>query len=149
MFIIAIESLACKTRQSDQIKGIKLPFENYPKNEARISLYADDITLFVTDERDIQEVIRILDDFALFSGLKLNERKTEAIWIGSQKKSKRKLFDLNWKLYPNNNVKSLGVHFSSQKSINDISQNWEVKVKKINKKMSSLEGKKFVYNMGK
>ena len=51
-----------------------------------------------------------LNDFSRVSGLKLNETKTEAMWIGSSKTSKEKVCNLKCKLYPNNIVKSLGTH---------------------------------------
>jgi len=132
LFILSIETLACKIRQSKNINGIKLPLQNYEKNEVRIAMYADDITVFLSDEKGIDYVLEILYQFSRVSGLKLNSTKTEAMWIGSQKKCQRKTQDLNWKLYPNNSVKSLGVHFSSNKPANTLSENWEAKVKKIN-----------------
>ena len=49
-FILSIEILACKIRQSKNIEDIKLPLSEYCKNEVRVSLYADDITIFVKDE---------------------------------------------------------------------------------------------------
>ena len=73
--------IACKIRQNKDVKGIKLPLHNYPKNEAKISLYADDITIFVNDEREVKETVNILNSFYEFSGLKLNTTKTEAMWV--------------------------------------------------------------------
>ena len=72
-------------------------------------MYADYITVFLTDVNDIKCVLDILRKFSKVSGLKLNSTKTEAMWIGSNKKCKRKPVDLRWKLYPCNNVKALGV----------------------------------------
>lgn len=95
-----------------------------------MSLYADDITIFVKNETHVLHVLKILNEFSRVSGLKLNETKTEAMWIGSSKTSQDKVCNLKCKLYPNNIVKSLGINFSSTRSINDIPQNWESKVQK-------------------
>ena len=54
------------------------------------------------------------------------------MWIGSNKKCKRKPVDLRWKLSPCNNVKALGVNFSSTIPLNKVHQNWDMKVNKIN-----------------
>ena len=132
LFVISIEILACKIRQCKEISGIKLPLQDYVKNEVKISMYADDITVFLTDVNDIKCVLDILRKFSKVSGLKLNSIKTEAMWIGSNKKCKRKPVDLRWKLYTCNNVKALGVNFSSTTPLNEVHQNWDSKVDKIN-----------------
>ena len=137
LFVISIEMLACKIRQCKEISDIKLPLQDYVKNEVKISMYADDITVFLTDVNDIKCVLDILHKFSKVSGLKLNSTKTEAMWIGKKcklewKKCKRKPVDLRWKLYPCNNVKALGVNFSSTTPLNEVHQNWESKVDKIN-----------------
>ena len=132
LFVISIEILACKIRQCKEISGIKLPLQDYVKNEVKISMYADDITVFLTDVNDIKCVLDILRKFSKVSGLKLNSTKTKAMWIGSNKKCKRRPVDLRWKLYPCNNVKALGVNFSSTTPLNEVHQNWDSKVDKIN-----------------
>ena len=132
LFVISIEILACKIRQCKEISGIKLPLQDYVKNEVKISMYADDITVFLTDVNDIKCVLDILRKFSKVSGLKLNSTKTEAMWIGSNKKCNRKPVDLRWKLYPCNNVKALGVNFSTTTPLNEVHQNWDSKVDKIN-----------------
>ena len=47
IFVLAVELLACKIRQSNQIQGIALPLNNYDRHEVRISTFADDTTIFV------------------------------------------------------------------------------------------------------
>jgi hypothetical protein len=131
LFILSIEVLACKIRQDKDIQGIKLPYQDYFKNEVRISMYADDITVFVTNEEHVNRVVQILREFTTVSGLKLNSEKTEVMWIGSNKFSQKRILDLKWKLYPQNYVKSLGVYFSSTKAANKLPENWESKVLKI------------------
>ena len=84
LFVISIEILACKIRQSKEISDIKLPLQDYVKNEVKISMYADDITVLLTHVKDI--VLDTLRKFSRVSGLKLNSTKTEAMWIGSYKK---------------------------------------------------------------
>ena len=54
LFVISIETLACTIRQSKEIRGIKLPLKDYEKNEVKISMYADDIYVFVRGLKDIK-----------------------------------------------------------------------------------------------
>lgn len=52
-------------------------------NEYRISLYADDILLFLTNpEKSIPTLISIINAFGLFSGYKINYNKSEALPLG-------------------------------------------------------------------
>ena len=45
-------------------------------------MYADDTTLLSHDEDDVHNALQQVEKFALFSGLKLNRLKTEAMMIG-------------------------------------------------------------------
>ncbi len=141
LFIIAMESLACKLRQSKKIKGIRLPNEKYEHCRACVSLFADDITIFTKDKNDIQEVLLILKEFELFSGLRLNVHKTEALWIGSNKANQAKPFGLNWKCGQNELIKSLGVYFSNKKPLSEIEENWIGKIELINKMINSWKNR--------
>ena len=78
IFILCVEILACKIRQSENIKGIPMPCDT-GQCEVKILQYADDSTILVNDEKSILEVFHIIDKFTVFSGLVLNRNKTEAI----------------------------------------------------------------------
>ena len=84
LFILSAELLAQKIRQSSKSKGIKLP----NNVEVKLSQFADYTTLMCKDTESLKENITILNKFAEISGLKLNRKKTKAIWIGWQKKNK-------------------------------------------------------------
>ena len=52
--------------------------------EVKLSQYADDTTLILDGSQDsLSAALNELDDFGEVSGLKLNCKKTEALWIGS------------------------------------------------------------------
>ena len=72
-------------------------------NDIKLSQYADDTTLILDG----------LDTFSCVSGLRLNSKKTEALWIGSSADRDFKLCpnkDFKW---PKKKVKALGVWFST------------------------------------
>ena len=50
---------------------------------------------FCKDIESLKENILIINKFTEISGLKLNKKKTKAIWIGSQKKNKTKPLAIN------------------------------------------------------
>ena len=104
--------MSCKIRQSDNIRGIELPLDDYELNVVKITQFADDTTIFVKDEESIENVINVLDNFAEISGLHLNKSKTDAVWIGSRKSCKIRKGNINWKFEPDNSVKILGVTLS-------------------------------------
>ena len=147
-FILACEILACKIRQCKSIKGIKLPADIYGRNEIKLLQYADDSTIFVSDENSIIKCLHIITLFSRFSGLTLNKNKTEAIWLGCWKNRKKEIANLKWKTFPDNNIKILGIQFKNDCSIVDISQNWESKITKCERIIKSWLGRNLTI-MGK
>ena len=92
-FVLAVELLAIKIRQCENIKGLNYwKARNGPlESIIKIALYADDLTLFLKDEHDMQkdehdmqQALEILAEFSTFSGLEINRMKSEAMWLGSK-----------------------------------------------------------------
>ena len=77
LFILCVEILSCAIRQNEQIKGIEI--DGYAVN---IVQYADDTTLVLADLESAKEAFGVIEDFASFSGLQINQSKTNAIWLG-------------------------------------------------------------------
>ena len=79
LFILPAEVMAKAIRNNTNIKGISVN-----NQEVKISQYADDTTLILDRSlKSLSYSLDLLDDFGKVSGLKLNDRKTEALWIGS------------------------------------------------------------------
>ena len=70
-----------KIRQALGCRGIELP----QPVEAKISQFADETTLICRDADALKENMKVLNDFRDISGLRLNKKKTKAMWIGSSK----------------------------------------------------------------
>jgi hypothetical protein len=80
LFILCAELLACKIRETDKIKGIKVN-----QTECKISQFADDTTLLLEGDKDsYEELFYTLDKFEKISGLKINYDKTCNVWLGSK-----------------------------------------------------------------
>ena len=82
LFILCVEVLAEKIRETKSIKGIMIS-----QNEVKkISQYADDTTIFLDGSKEsLLAALQILENFRKMSGLKLNNKKAEALWIGVYK----------------------------------------------------------------
>jgi exonuclease III len=105
IFVTIVEILAAAIRQKQTIIGIKIGNKTY-----KISQYADDTVIFLSDLDSLKEVFNILDMFKQCSGLKANREKSEAIWIGSSSNFRHKPMGIKW---PDEPIKCLGVYIEN------------------------------------
>ena len=94
-FILAVELLACKIRQDEEIHDTTIF-----RKEFKIGQFADDTTLFCRDTNTIQRAIAVLNDFGDLSGLRPNPSKTRAMWLGPWRYCKEKPFGFKWPREP-------------------------------------------------
>ena len=108
LFVLSVEVLAKAIRENKNIKGI---FVN--GKEIKLSQYADDTTLILDGTKEsLRASLKTLDEFYEVSGLKLNDKKTEALWIGVNSGNDGiSISERNFK-WPKYKVKALGVWFS-------------------------------------
>ena len=64
-------------------------------NTRKTQQFADDTTLLLKDQTDLDIAMKIFKDFAKLSGLTMNKQKTSAMWLGSFKIDKKILTILN------------------------------------------------------
>ena len=87
LFILSVEILAEAIRNKKEIKGIKIY-----NTEVKVSQYADDTTLILDGtEESVRASLLLIEAFGNISGLRLNNEKTEALWIGSKRNCNLKL----------------------------------------------------------
>ena len=79
LFLIVVEVLAIHIRENKNIKGIMLN-----GNEVKITLLADDTTLFLKDITSLQITMNVMLMFKQCSGLKINKSKTQILQIGKK-----------------------------------------------------------------
>ena len=95
LFVLSVEVLANAIRRDPIIKGISIS-----QNEIKLSQYADDTTLILDGSQDTLEAsLDVIEKFSKISGLRLNNKKTEALWIGSKARSSEHLCpekDFKW-----------------------------------------------------
>ena len=104
LFVIGLELLARAVKRDALIKGITIG-----NKEIKISMYADDTTVFVNDTDSILHLLNMLEKFRSISGLQVNTSKTEALWLGCWKDRRDTPFNFKW---PEDPICALGVFFS-------------------------------------
>lgn len=130
IFLLCAEILSLMLKENKDIKGIKIANIEY-----KLSQFADDTSLFLDgSEKSLNESIKTLNTYANMSGLKVNDSKTRAVWIGSKKFS-GETFNHRLKLdWTQNDFTNLGIKFSC--NIDTIVEiNFREKIKGIEKEM--------------
>ena len=122
LFTLAAEFLATRIRENNSIKGIYIK-----GHEMKLTMFADDISVFLPDEASAINLFATLREFLQVSGLKINLTKTEGLWIGKDCGSNKTPFHIKWPKCP---IKVLGIYISC--NTKDAAQkNFEDKLKKL------------------
>ena len=82
LFILAIEPLAMSIRNDANLSGIAIG--DY---EHRISLYADDVILFLSNlSNSVQTVLHLINRFGQFSGYSINNAKSSILFLNKDER---------------------------------------------------------------
>ena len=108
LFVLSVEVLASAIRSDQHIKGISVN-----QKEIKLSQYADDTTLILDGSKDALETsLDVIGKFSKISGLRLNNKKTEALWIGSKARNQDIMFPEKGFRWQHLKIKTLGVWLS-------------------------------------
>ena len=109
LFILCAEILAINIKNNKKIKGIKIN-----NKEFILTQYADDTSVILDgSEESLNETLSEPENYAKFSGLKVNFTKIHVVWIGSKKYSTDSIktkWKLNWGV---DRFKLLGITFDT------------------------------------
>ena len=81
LYILCVETLACKIRLCPQIQCFLLP--GAKGLQYKVGLYADDTTSLVRSVHSLAMLFHIISIYERGSGAKFNVSKTEAMWLGA------------------------------------------------------------------
>lgn len=93
MFVISIEPLAELIREDHRVQGVTVG-----DTEFKLSLYADDVILYISNPlTSVPALLEGLREFGLVLGYKVNETKSQALWlVGNKPNQLDKIASFNW-----------------------------------------------------
>ena len=138
LFILVAEILAIKVRSNKNVEGFKIDLDR--SKPLKITQLADDTTLFVRNEKEITDSLALVEEYGKHSGLNLNRKKTEGLWIGSSKTFVNTPGGIKW----SKEVKALGVYFGHSKE-NCIKLNWDSKYQQCEKIIENWKKRKLTF----
>ena len=133
LFILSVECLAVKMRNSKLIHGIVIGGQ-----ELRILQYADDSILTLSNRISLHSAMSIVKGFAVVSGLKLNIKKCEGLWLGSLKEGPECVCGIDFK---GDSLRVLGIYLGTNKTT-CVSRNWKTKLEKFEQLLVKWDLKK-------
>ena len=87
LFNIVWDVLATAIREEKEIKGIQIG-----KEEVKLSLFADDMTLYIENPKDAtRKLLELITEFGKVAGYKLNAQKSLGFLYTNDKKSEREI----------------------------------------------------------
>ena len=86
LFNIVLEVLATAIREEKEIKWIQI------RKEAKHSLFADDMILYIENPKDcIRKLLELISEFSKVVGYKINTQKSLAFLYTNNEKSEREI----------------------------------------------------------
>ena len=125
LFILSIEALALKIKQSNTYPALQLNLDNRMV-DLRIKQFADDTTLFIKALEKIESALSLVHQFGKVSGLLLNTEKTEGILLGDPSDYIQESHGIKWR---QNGAKYLGIYMGYNKEF-CMQKNWVDKIEK-------------------
>ena len=125
LFILTVELLALKIRQNPDCGSLLLP----NNQDVKISQFAND----TTNSTDyLKSHLQMIEWFGTVSGLKLNKKKTKAMWLGTMKHSSSKILEFKSIKDP---IKVLDAFLSYNQNKN-VEENFSNKIRKMKTKLN-------------
>ena len=87
LFNMVLEVLATAVRKEKEIKGIQMG-----KEEVKLSLFADDMILYIENLKDAtRKLLELINEFGKAAGYKINAQKSPAFLYTNDEKSEREI----------------------------------------------------------
>ena len=87
LFKIVLKVLATAIREEKEIKGIQIR-----KEEVKLSLFADDMIVYIENPRDIiRKLLELINEFSKVAGYKINTQKSLSFIYTKNEKSEREI----------------------------------------------------------
>ena len=110
LFNIALEVLATAIREVKEIKGIQTG-----KEEVKLSLFADDIILFLENPKNTtRKLLELINKFGKFAGYKINTQKLTVFLYTNNERLEREIREIIPFTITSKRIKYLGVNLPKE-----------------------------------
>ena len=110
LFNIVLEVLAMAIREEKEIKGIQIG-----KDEVKLSLFADDITLYIENPKEAtRKLLELINEFRKVSGYKINTQKSDAFVYTHNERSEREIKETIPFTIASKRIKYLGINLPKE-----------------------------------
>ena len=146
LYVLCLEVLTTNIRRNENIIGYRITQNSHENKEL---IYADDLGVFITTEDSIYQLFDLFKKYELATNAKINQDKTEALWLGSWIGRSDRPLNLNW---TSEEVIFNGVYIGNDRkrasllTFCEIKDNIKDKISFWNSKYISLKGKTKVLN---
>ena len=126
LFNMFLEVLTTAVREEKEIKGIQIG-----KEEVKMSLFADDMILYIENPKDtIRKVLELIDAFGKVAGYKINIQKSVTFLYTNNELSEREIKETISFITTSKRIKYLGINLS-KKAKDLYSENYKTLMKEI------------------
>ena len=105
LFNIVLDVLATAIREEKEIKGIQMR-----KQEVKLSLFADDMTLYIENPKDAtRKLLELISEYGKVAGYQINAQKSLAFLYTKDEKSEREIKETSPFTTATKRIKYLGI----------------------------------------
>ena len=109
-FNTVLEILAMAIREEKEIKGIQIG-----KEEVKLSLFADDMTLYIENPKDAtRKLLELVNECGTVAGYKINTQKSVAFLYTNNKRSEREIKETIPFTVTSKRIKYLGINLPKE-----------------------------------
>ena len=110
LFNIVLEVLATAIREEKEMKGIQIG-----KEEVKLSLFADDMILYIENPRDFtRKLLELINEYSKFAWYKINTQKCLAFLYTNDEKTEKEIKETISFTTATKRIKCLGINLPKQ-----------------------------------
>ena len=110
LFNIVLKFLATAIKEEKEMKGIQIR-----KEEVKLSLFADDMTLYLENPKDtIRKLLELISEIIKVAGYKINTQKSHAFLYTNNEKSEQKIKESIPLTTATKTIKYLGINLPKE-----------------------------------
>ena len=110
LFNIVLEVLATAITAEKEIKGIQIG-----KEEVKLSLFADDMTLYIENPKDsTRELVELINEYSKVAGYKINTEKPLSFLYSNNEKTEREIKETIPFTIATQRIKYLGIYLPKE-----------------------------------